>query len=169
MTNIIEKAGIFMKRMTVSLFQIGVLFITLCILLLAVFWLPGTAALFAEDAPEYAYLQYPLLIAIYVTLIPFTYAIIEGLRLSRRVAKNEAFSRESVLLLKRIKICAFIISFLYFLGGIILYQLVDLAPGIALLGIIIMLASLMIGLISGILEELLRRALEIKEENDLTV
>jgi hypothetical protein len=32
-----------------------------------------------------------------------------------------------------------------------------------------MLASLMIGLISGILEELLRKALEIKEENDLTV
>jgi F0F1-type ATP synthase assembly protein I len=32
-----------------------------------------------------------------------------------------------------------------------------------------MLASLMIGLIAGILEELLRKALAIKEENDLTV
>ena len=158
-----------MKRMSISLFQIGVLFITLCILLLAVFWLPGTAALFAEDAPEYAYLQYPLLIAIYVTMIPFLCAITEGLRLSRRVAKNEAFSGESVLHLKRIKMCAFVISLLYLIGGLVLSQLVDLAPGIALLGIIIMLASLMIGLISGILEELLRRALEIKEENDLTV
>lgn len=158
-----------MKRMTISLFQIGVLFITLCILLLAAFWLPGTAALFAEDAPEYAYLQYPLLIAIYVTLIPFIGSIIEGLRLSRRVAKNEAFSSESVMHLKRIKMCAFAISLLYLIGGIVLSLLVDLAPGIALLGIIIMLASLMIGLISGILEELLRRALEIKEENDLTV
>jgi len=158
-----------MKRMTISLFQIGVLFITLCIVLLAAFWLPQTAAAFAKDAPEYAYLQYPLLGAIYVTLIPFLLAIVEGLRLSRRVALNDAFSDASVLHLKRIKMCAFLISILYLVGGLILNTLVDMAPGIALLGILIMLASLMIGLISGILEELLRKALEIKEENDLTV
>lgn len=158
-----------MKRMTISLFQIGVLFITLCIVLLAAFWLPQTAAEFAKDAPEYAYLQYPLLGAIYVTLIPFLLAIVEGLRLSRRVALNDAFSDASVLHLKRIKLSAFLISILYLVGGFILNTLVDMAPGIALLGILIMLASLMIGLISGILEELLRKALEIKEENDLTV
>lgn len=158
-----------MKRMTISLFQIGVLFITLCIVLLAAFWLPQTAAAFAKDAPEYAYLQYPLLGAIYVTLIPFLLAIVEGLRLSRRVALNDAFSDASVLHLKRIKLSALLISILYLVGGLILNTLVDMAPGIALLGILIMLASLMIGLISGILEELLRKALEIKEENDLTV
>lgn len=158
-----------MKRMTISLFQIGVLFITLCIVLLAAFWLPQTAAAFAKDAPEYAYLQYPLLGAIYVTLIPFLLAIVEGLRLSRRVALNDAFSDASVLHLKRIKLSAFLISILYLVGGLILNSLVEMAPGIALLGILIMLASLMIGLISGILEELLRKALEIKEENDLTV
>jgi len=158
-----------MKRMSISLFQIGVLFITLCVVLLAALWLPQTAAYFAEDAPEYAYLQYPLLGAIYATLIPFLFAIVEGLRLSRRVAQNDAFSDMSVLHLKRIKMCAFIISLLYLVGGIVLNALVDMAPGIALLGIIIMLASLMIGLISGILEELLRKALEIQEENDLTV
>lgn len=158
-----------MKRMTISLFQIGVLFITLCIVLLAAFWLPQTAAAFAKDAPEYAYLQYPLLGAIYVTLIPFLLAIVEGLRLSRRVALNDAFSDASVLHLKRIKLSALLISILYLVGGLILNSLVEMAPGIALLGILIMLASLMIGLISGILEELLRKALEIKEENDLTV
>lgn len=158
-----------MKRMTISLFQIGVLFITLCIVLLAAFWLPQTAAAFAKEAPEYAYLQYPLLGAIYVTLIPFLLAIVEGLRLSRRVALNDAFSDASVLHLKRIKLSAFLISILYLVGGLILNSLVEMAPGIALLGILIMLASLMIGLISGILEELLRKALEIKEENDLTV
>ncbi len=158
-----------MKRMSISIFQIGVLFIALCVLLLAVFWLPPTAALFAKEAPEYAYLQYPLLGGIYLTLIPFAYAIIEGLKLSRRVALNDPFSITSVHYLKRIKMCALIISALYLAGGLLLNMLVDMAPGIALLGIIIMLSSLMIGLIAGILEELLRKALEIKEENDLTV
>jgi D-alanyl-lipoteichoic acid acyltransferase DltB (MBOAT superfamily) len=158
-----------MKRMSIPLFQIGVLFITLCILLLCVFWLPEEAAYFAREAPEYAYLRYPLLIGIYVTIVPFMYAIVEGLRLSRRVALNDAFSIQSVNHLKHIKISAFLITLLYFIGLIILMQLVEMNPGITLLGILIILASMMIGLIAGILEELLRKALEIKEENDLTV
>lgn len=158
-----------MKRMSISLFQIGVLFITLCILLLSVFWLPDTAAYFAEEAPEWAYLKYPLLAGIYVTLIPFLFAIIEGLRLSRRVALNDAFSGKSVQHLKHIKYSAFMISFLYLVGTVVLSRMIDISPGIGLLAVIIMLASLMLGLISGILEELLRKALEIKEENDLTV
>lgn len=158
-----------MKRMSISLFQIGVLFITLCILLLSIFWLPDTAAYFAEEAPEWAYLKWPLLAGIYVTLMPFLFAIIEGLRLSRRVALNDAFSGKSVQHLKHIKYSAFVISALYLVGTLILSRMVDISPGIGLLAIIIMLASLMLGLISGILEELLRKALEIKEENDLTV
>lgn len=158
-----------MKRISISLFQIGVLFITLCILLLCIFWLPDTAAFFAEDAPDYAYLRFPLLIGIYLTVLPFLIAIVEGLRLSRRVALNDAFSKQSVNHLKTIKFSSFIISLMYFVGFIVLTQLVEMSPGIGLLGIIIMLASLMIGLIAGILEELLRKALEIKEENDLTV
>lgn len=158
-----------MKRISISLFQIGVLFITLCILLLCIFWLPDTAAFFAEDAPDYAYLRFPLLIGIYLTVLPFLIAIVEGLRLSRRVALNDAFSTQSVNHLKTIKFSSFIISLMYFVGFIVLTQLVEMSPGIGLLGIIIMLASLMIGLIAGILEELLRKALEIKEENDLTV
>lgn len=158
-----------MKRMSIPLFQIGVLFITLCILLLCIFWLPDTAAFFAEDAPEYAYLRYPLLIGIYMTVLPFLFAVMEGLRLSRRVALNDAFSIYSVKHLKHIKISAFLISVMYLLGFLVLTQIVEMSPGIGLLGILIMLASLMIGLIAGILEELLRKALEIKEENDLTV
>lgn len=158
-----------MKRMTIPLFQIGVLFITLCILLLCIFWLPSTAAFFAEDAPEYAYLRYPLLIGIYLTVLPFLFAIVEVLKLSRRVAVNDAFSDQSVKHLKHIKISAVLITLMYLAGFLVLSQLVDLSPGIGLLGILIMLASLMIGLIAGILEELLRKALAIKEENDLTV
>ena len=71
--------------------------------------------------------------------------------------------------LKIIKVSGFIISFLYLAGTFVLSNLVELSPGIAMLGIIIMLSSAMIALIAGILEELLKKALEIKEENDLTV
>lgn len=158
-----------MKKFSIVLFQLGILFVALCILLLAFFWLPQTAEAFAIDAPEYAYLQYPLLFGIWITLMPFILAIVEALRISRKVALDQVFTGASADHLKRIKLCAYGIMTLYVVGFVILLQLVEMNPGIALLGILISLTSMMIGLITGILEALLRKALVIKEENDLTV
>lgn len=158
-----------MKKIGIVLFQLGILFILLIILLISGFILPEVANGFAIEAPEWAYLQYPLLISIYITLIPFVIAVYQGFILSRLVQINDVFSIKALLRLRIIKNCAFIVSLLYLLGTLVLSQLVDLSPGIAMLGVIILLAALMIGLIAGILEELLRKALEIKNENDLTV
>lgn len=158
-----------MKKVSVVLFQLGILFITLIVLLIAAFILPVVARDFATETPEWAYLQYPLLIAIYVTLIPFLVAIFQAFKLSRLIQLNQVFSMAAARNLKIIKVSGFIISFLYLAGTFVLSNLVELSPGIAMLGIIIMLSSAMIALIAGILEELLKKALEIKEENDLTV
>lgn len=158
-----------MKNISIVLFQIGILFITLIILLIALFILPGVANDFALETPSWAYLQYPLLLSIYVTLIPFLMAIFQAFKLSRLIQVNQIFSEEAVRRLQAIKYDGFIIAFLYLVGTFTLSNLVELAPEIALVGIIILLASSMIGLITGILEELLRKALEIKEENDLTI
>ncbi len=158
-----------MKKVSIVLFQLGILFITLIVLLIAAFILPVVARDFATETPEWAYLQYPLLIAIYVTLIPFLVAIFQAFKLSRLIQLNQVFSMAAARNLKIIKVSGFIISFLYLAGTFVLSNLVELSPGIAMLGIIIMLSSAMIALIAGILEELLKKALEIKEENDLTV
>ncbi len=158
-----------MKKINIVLFQLGILFIALIVLLIAVFILPGVSKDFALDAPEWAYLQYPLLISIYITIIPFLIAIYEGFKLSRLIQINDVFTMNGVRSLQIIKSCALSVAFLYLIGTIILSKLVDLSPGIGILGISILLSSFMVGLIGGILEELLRKALEIKEENDLTV
>ena len=161
--------GVTVKKVSIVLFQLGILFITLIILLIAGFILPVVARDFAMDTPEWAYLQYPLLIAIYVTLIPFLVAIFQAFKLSRLIQVNQIFSIEAVGNLKIIKVSGFIIAFLYLSGTFVISNLVELSPGIAMLGVIILLSSSMIALIAGILEELLKKALEIKEENDLTV
>ena len=152
-----------MKKVSIVLFQLGILFITLIVLLIAAFILPVVARDFATETPEWAYLQYPLLIAIYVTLIPFLVAIFQAFKLSRLIQLNQVFSMAAARNLKIIKVSGFIISFLYLAGTFVLSNLVELSPGIAMLGIIIMLSSAMIALIAGILEELLKKALEIKE------
>lgn len=149
--------------------QAGILLVVFAILLLCAFWLPETAEYFAYDAPEYAYLKWPLLIGIYVTVIPFLMGAFEGLRLLSFIQNEKAFDAQTVLALKKIKSFAFIVAMLYVAGGIILVNLVDMNPGIALMGILIILASFMISLFAGILEELISGALRIKIENDLTV
>lgn len=146
-----------MKKVSIVLFQLGILFITLIVLLIAAFILPVVARDFATETPEWAYLQYPLLIAIYVTLIPFLVAIFQAFKLSRLIQLNQVFSMAAARNLKIIKVSGFIISFLYLAGTFVLSNLVELSPGIAMLGIIIMLSSAMIALIAGILEELLKR------------
>lgn len=158
-----------MKKLALPLFQIGVLLITLIVILVCFFWLPPIAADFAIKTPNWSFLQYPMLIAIYTTIIPFIIGIYEALKLTRMVQIDEAFSEKAVRGLKIIKNCALLISFMYFIGLFILYSIIELSAEIAIIILIIVLAALLVGLICGILQELLSTALKIKEENDLTV
>jgi hypothetical protein len=158
-----------MKKLNCAILQAGILLVVLSILLLCVFWLPATAEYFAKDAPEYAYLKWPLLMGIYVTVIPFLLGSFEGLRLLSLIQREEAFDAKTVLSLRRIKGYAFTVAGLYIVGGFILMNLVDMNPGISLMGILIILASFMISLFAGVLEELIASALRIKTENELTV
>ena len=93
-----------MKKVSIVLFQLGILFITLIVLLIAAFILPVVARDFATETPEWAYLQYPLLIAIYVTLIPFLVAIFQAFKLSRLIQLNQVFSMAAARNLKIIKV-----------------------------------------------------------------
>lgn len=158
-----------MKKLNCAMLQAGILIVVFAILMLCIFWLPATAEYFAKDAPEYAYLKGPLLMGIYVTVIPFLLGSFEGLRLLSFIQREKAFDAETVLALRRIKGYALVVAGLYIVGGFILLNLVNMNPGIALMGILIILASFMISLFAGILEELIAGALRIKTENDLTV
>ncbi len=46
---------------------------------------------------------------------------------------------------------------------------IDDAPGIILIGLVIVFASMVIAVFSAVLQRLLKEAIDIKSENDLTV
>lgn len=158
-----------MKKLNSSILQAGILLVVLAILLLCIFWLPATAEYFAKDAPEYAYLKWPLLLGIYMTVIPFLLGAYEGLRLLSFIQREKAFDEETILALRRIKVYALAVAGLYVVGGFILINLVDMNPGIGLMGILIILASFMISLFAGVLQELIMNAFRLKRENELTI
>ncbi|PLT32734.1 DUF2975 domain-containing protein [Bacillus sp. V5-8f] len=159
-----------MKRETFFL-KFAVVLMGLPVLALCIFLLPEIAEFFAELNPKLAYLQYPFLIGLYVTAVVFFVALYQTLRLLSYIDKNQAFSELSVSVLKNIKYCAITISALYVVFMPLLYLMaeVDDAPGIILIGMVIIFGCFVVAVFAAVLQKLLKNAIDIKSENDLTV
>ncbi|MBM7599157.1 hypothetical protein JOC34_001525 [Virgibacillus halotolerans] len=159
-----------MKRETFFL-KFVVVLMGLPILALCIFLLPGIAEYFAELNPKLAYLQYPFLIGLYVTAIAFFAALYQTLKLLSYIDNNKAFSESSVKSLKNIKNCAIVIGALYVVFMPLLYLIaeVDDAPGIILIGMVIIFGCMVIAVFAAVLQKLLKNAIDIKSENELTV
>lgn len=117
------------------------------------------------------YWLYPVFIGLYLSAIPFLFALYQALRLLSYIDKNKAFSALSVTALKKIKSCAIVISILYAACAPFLYFLAqfDDAPGILAIGLIIVFGSLVIAVFAAVLQKLLQNAIDIKSEHDLTI
>ncbi|RBP02922.1 DUF2975 domain-containing protein [Rossellomorea aquimaris] len=157
-----------MKRETLFL-KIAVFLIGTPVLALCVFGLPWLA----KDVAgwELAYLIYGILIVMYVSAIPFFGALYQAIRLLSYIDKNDAFSELSVKALKNIKYCATTITILYVAGMPLFYLMGerDDAPGVIVIGMMFVFAPLVIAVFAAVLQKLLKNAIDIKSENDLTV
>jgi len=158
-----------MEKYRTTFLKIVLCLVGIIVLALCVFWLPIVAEYFANYAPEFAHLQYPLLIGIYVTILPFYFALYQTFRLLRYINQNKPFSNLTVKSLKYIKISAVIIGILYIFGVFFLDYQGAGQPGVSLLGLMISLASAVIAVFAAVLQELVSKAIAIKEENKLTI
>ncbi len=160
-----------MKQVSTLFLKIAVFIIGIPVLALCIFLVPMIANYAAELYPDIAYMKYLVLIDLYATAIPFYIALYQAFRLLSYIDKNKAFSELSVRALKNIKYCAITISILY-VGGMPLFYLMgekDDAPGIIVLGLFIIFASMVIAVFAAVLQKLLKNAIDIKSENDLTI
>lgn len=113
----------------------------------------------------------PVLLGLYAPTVPFFFALYQAYKLLRLIDKNIAFSQASVRALRTIKLCAILIGVLFTAGSLYLYYVAqrDDAPGVLLLGLIIIFASMVIAVFAALLQRLLTDAIAMKTENDLTV
>jgi hypothetical protein len=163
-----------MKQGSTIFLKIAVFLIGLPVLALCIFWLPQLAMEAFEQAKKgavLAYVVFGILFVMYVSAIPFLMALYQALNLLSYIDKNEAFSEISVIALKKIKKYAFTISGLYVLALPLVFIIAqwDDAPGLVLVGMVIVGASLVIAVFAAVLQRLLQEAINIKSENDLTV
>jgi hypothetical protein len=158
-----------MKRGSTLFLKMAVFLIGTPVLALAIFgmtWLPKNPA-----NPDYAHILYPIVIGMYVSVLPFFVALYQAFKLLSYIDKNQAFSELSVRALKNIKFCAMTISGLYvvILPFVFLVAELDDAPGLIIIGMVPIFASLVIAVFAAVLQRLLKEAIDIKSENDLTV
>lgn len=147
---------------------IGTIVGLLCLFALPAIWV---AAGSDKEYSEIAYAFYGILTVLYVASVPFYYALYQSLKLVRYIEKDKAFSLHSVKALKHIAWCGVAIAVLFVAMEPLLFIWAqhDDAPGIILFGMIIAGASLTISVFAAVLQRLLSEAINMKDENELTV
>jgi hypothetical protein len=158
-----------MKRGTTLFLKMAVILIGIPVLALGIFgltWLTKNPA-----NPEYAHILYPIVIGMYVSVIPFFAALVQAFKLLGYIDRNQAFSELSVKALKKIKFCAITISVVYAIVLPFVFMVAELddAPGLVIVGMVPIFASMVIAVFAAVLQRLLQEAIDIKSENDLTV
>lgn len=154
----------------VAIIAIGVPILALCIFLLPKIAIEAIGQLTTSGA-NMAYVVLGILLIMYISAIPFYLALYQGLKLLNYIDRNEAFSELSVKALRKVRNFSAVISGLYILAMPLIYIVADRddAPGLILIGMVIIGASMVIAVFSAVLKKLLQEAIRIKTENDLTV
>ncbi len=158
-----------MKRGSTLFLRMAVFLIGTPVLALGIyglFWLPKNPV-----NPDYSHILYPIVIGMYVSVVPFFVALYQAFTLLGYIDKNQAFSELSVKSLKNIKFCAMTISGLYAVIEPFVFLVADLddAPGLVIVGMVPIFASMVIAVFAAVLQRLLQEAIDIKSENDLIV
>jgi len=158
-----------MKQGSTLFLRMAVFLIGAPVLALSIFGVPWLANNSAN--PDYAYILYPIVIGMYVSTIPFYFALYQAFKLLSYIDKNKAFSDLSVMALKKIKYCAITISSLYVVILPFVYLVADKddAPGLIIIEMVPIFASMVIAVFAAVLQRLLKEAIDIKSENDLTI
>ena len=101
-----------MKRGSTLFLKVAVIFIGIPVLAACLFLLPqiaNEANEAAERGADIAFAVYAILMVMYVSAVPFYFALYQSFNLLTYIDKNQAFSQMSVRALKKIKRCAIIV------------------------------------------------------------
>lgn len=162
---------VIIERGTTLFLKAAVILIGIPVLALCIFVVPEIAEFAVELYPDYSYLRVLVLFDLYASALPFYFALYQAFKLLGYIDRHKAFSELSVQALKRIKYSAITISSLLVLGMPLFYLMAekDDAPGIIVIGMILIFASMVIAVFAAVLQRLLKEAIDLKSEIDLTV
>lgn len=154
-----------MVRSTIWFLRAVLTLIGFIMLALCTIWLPLAISNFSLDGYD------PILISLYLPAIPFFIAVFQSFKLLGFIEKSQVFSESGVKAFKTIKLSALAIWLIFSVEMPYIFYVAnqDDAPGVILITFVIIFASMVIGTFAYLLEQLIKNAVKIKSENDLTV
>lgn len=154
-----------------TLFLRGVIIlIVLIVLALCIFAFPNMAKSMLDEFPTIKYGPY-FISVFYISVIPFFIGLFYSWKLLSYIDKNTAFSNLTVSALRKIKHLAVSISVILSCGMFWMFPFAQAgdAPGAILMWTLITGAPLVVAVFSALLEKLLKNAIQLQSENELTV
>lgn len=162
-----------MKRASTLLLKTVLAVIVVAVVALAIFGFPNIWMGVQAEWPAITTTNvvYPGLIGIFLTIIPFLFALFQAFKLLQYIDKNTAFSAQSIQALANIKHCAIAMTALYMTAMPLMFIIaeIDDAPGLILISFAFFCAPLVVATFAAVLQKLVQNALDLKIENDLTV
>lgn len=159
-----------MKKETLLL-KLAIIALTIPILAICIDLVPRLATGIAHEYPVLVPFKYPFIIAVYATAVAFFSILYHAFRILAMIEANQAFSTLSRHAIQRIQFGALSIAVIYGVTLPLFYYVADHedAPGILVIGLILVFAALVVAAFAAVLQKLVNNALEIKSEMDLTV
>lgn len=156
--------GANMQKINSVILSLVLVIIGIIVLLLCIFVLPSLSQETSRINPEVAYLQYPILLGMYATAVPFFYAIYETVLMIQVAQRESVFSSRIVQGLNHIKYCAIAIIILYVLGIFVLDYTNAFPPLVAVTGIVILIITMVVALGAAFLKNVVHTS-QLKESN----
>lgn len=158
-----------MKRTSTVFLQMVIVLIGLGALAFLL-WEPHVEGRNAHATWVAIYFKDPFLAYAYVASIPFFVALYQAFKLLRYARQNQVFSPAALKALRTIKYCAMsIIGFVVLSVGFMPFgDPEDRPPGVVM-RVAIMFGSIVVATAAAMLERILKNAVDLKSENDLTV
>ena len=161
--------GSAMNRGSTLVLRGVIVLIGLVVLAICTIALPAAIRAELADGRDFDYGY--IFLGMYLSAVPFFVALYQTMKLLSYIDMDRAFSTVSVQALKTVKYCAATISALYAAGMPYIFYVADRddAPGVALIGFVIIFASFVIAAAVAVLQKLVEHAVALKTENELTV
>lgn len=151
--------------------RIALVVIAVVAILMCIFAFPEMWRSFMFEDQMFVRPGRAIIVGMYASVIPFLFGLWQSWKLLGYIDQNTAFSELSIQALKKIKYCAVAISI--FMAGaspfFYMFAQLDDAPGVVVISMGFVAAPIVVAVFATILQKLLRNAIAIKSENELTV
>lgn len=122
-----------------------------------------------EANPEFSNCYIPWLAVLLISAIPCYWGLYFGWKISAEIGKDNSFSKENASYLKNISMLAALDSVYFFGANLVLMLLGMNHPGIFLLSLFVVFAGIAVTVAAAALSHLVKKAADMKEENELTI